>query len=290
MALEMEWERTQDTPQKEDQSQDTNVSNAYDQLRLHAAALGSGDSVKIVCPFCRGGRSGEESLSLTRTATGAVVYQCHRAQCPRKGRLDGSYGLHDKGDGTRRPSEFEPRIYSGAIEELPDEARDFFTGKYSFSAETVNRYVGWDPEYKRSVWQVNSPAGAVRGFELRAIHDTRRPKTLHYRHSADAWVGYYGEITNQIVVVEDLVSALKVSSVCRSASLMGSHLSLEKLLDVAKISENIILALDRDATAKASAFCLRYALLIPDLRMMPLQRDLKYWTHEEIRYALADYA
>lgn len=62
----------------------------------------------------------------------------------------------------------------------------------------------------------------------------------------------------------------------RSTSLMGTNLNIDRLCDLLSVSEQIVLALDRDATDKALGFANRYALLAPNLVVLPLQRDLKY--------------
>lgn len=57
---------------------------------------------------------------------------------------------------------------------------------------------------------------------------------------------------------------------------MGTNLNLDKLLDLLGVSERIVLALDRDATDTAIGYAQRYALLAPDMRVLRLDRDLKY--------------
>lgn len=278
--------------------------NAYAELRLLTAALGSGETRSgEVCPFCRGGRTGEKSLGLWQMQSGSVGYRCHRAQCGRSGRIDGgaSYGLHHQE--SNRPKDFEPRLFRGIIEEVPDVIFEYYTGKYGFS-ETALRATGfrWAPEYNRTVWEVRSPTGTIRGYELRSHRDEDRPKTIHYRHKADAWAGYVGlrggreqvwddvgggghSGRNQtLILVEDLISAHKVSQVYPACSIMGSHLNIELIVDITRVNdERLILCLDKDATQKAIGFQRRYAFLCPNLRVVPLERDLKYECPEKIR-------
>lgn len=64
---------------------------------------------------------------------------------------------------------------------------------------------------------------------------------------------------------------------------MGSHLTVETLIDLMKVSQNIVLCLDRDATAKAEKFAKRFAFICPGLVHVPLQRDLKYETDQQIK-------
>lgn len=64
---------------------------------------------------------------------------------------------------------------------------------------------------------------------------------------------------------------------------MGSHLSFDLLMDLMKVSENIVLCLDRDATEKAEKFTKRYAFICPNIVHVPIQRDLKYETTADIK-------
>lgn len=74
----------------------------------------------------------------------------------------------------------------------------------------------------------------------------------------------------------------------RSVSLMGTNLNLDKLLDLLRVSESIVLALDRDATDKSVKYAKRYALLAPGMKVLPLERDLKYEDTTTIRKMVED--
>ena len=68
---------------------------------------------------------------------------------------------------------------------------------------------------------------------------------------------------------------------------MGSHLNFEILVDLMKVSENIVLVLDRDATTKAEKFAKRFSFLCPGIVHIPITRDLKYESPEKIKDILA---
>jgi len=271
----------------------------YEELRLLLTTVGEGEQgEKQICPFCRGGRNGEKSLDLFRHQGGSGAYQCKRANCGKEGYIGESYGTHYTP--TNRKKEFEPRIFSGTIEEAPDHVREYYANKYGWDAATVtDAPIRWSPDYQRSVWEVVGPDGAVRGLELRSHRDKDRAKTLHYRHSSEPWVGYFpcdptdgngasGERpgSKAIVAVEDCLSAYRVSRVFPAASIMGSHLTFDVLMDLMTVSENIVLCLDRDATAKAEKFARRFSFVCPNFIHIPLQRDLKYENEESIRAIL----
>jgi hypothetical protein len=72
---------------------------------------------------------------------------------------------------------------------------------------------------------------------------------------------------------------------------MGSHLNLDRLVELCEIAvdDPILLCLDRDATEKAYGFAARYRMLAPNLVPVPLDIDMKYMNDEEIRQLISYY-
>lgn len=283
--------------------------SAYQELRLLLAAIPEGgQGEKQICPFCSGGRSGEKSLDIVRFEGYSGAYQCKRAQCGKEGYIGERFGTHYQPPTQQIAKEWAPRIYDGTIEELPDDIIEQWPAKYGWSEADIRATgCGWSPEYRRTAWKIHSPTGALRGIELRTFDPKSRAKTLHFRHSADPWVGYVGlhreageggqdggrraeaigarasEHGSVIVAVEDLMSAYRVGQVYPAASIMGSHLTFETLMDLMQVSEKVVLCLDRDATTKAEKFAARYRFLCPEFVHVPLQRDLKYEQPDRIK-------
>lgn len=266
--------------------------SAYDELRLLATELYEHETrAGVVCPFCRGGRTGEGSLSITKLQAGAALYVCHRAACGRAGRVGENYGAHQA---SPVKLEFTPRLYdsSGDVDVYRGSEPTEWLGRFGIDSAEGAVPCRWNPANHRTVWEIRSSLGTLRGYELRAYRDEDRPKTLHYRHTPEPWVGWFGANSDGrhvVVAVEDLVSAYKVSMAgYRSASLMGTNLNLDKLLDLLRVSDRIVLALDRDATDTAKKYAQRYALLAPEMVVLSLQRDLKYEDTTTIRKMVED--
>lgn len=283
----------------------------YEELRLLLTSLVEGEQRSgEVCPYCRGGRSGEGSLSIARFQASSGAYKCNRAACGKEGYIGERFGTHYRPPAKQVRKEWEPRIYDGTIEELPDDIIKQYTTKYGWTEEDLRATgCGWSPEYRRTTWKICSPTGVVRGIELRTLNPQSRAKTLHFRHSADVWVAHVrrGEVggsgeggrskgertggdtqtVQPLIAVEDLISAYRVGQVYPAASIMGSHLNFDILMDLMKVSENVVLVLDRDATEKAEKFAKRYSFLCPGLVHIPITRDLKYESQEAIKDILA---
>lgn len=260
------------------------MNAVLDQLRLLSAGLSVGTSTNgEECPFCSGGRGRERSLSLRRVDEVTVLYRCWRASCGRFGRIGGA-GYTASGDADRIA---KPRpVFSGDTRELGEGWLSELHDRYGFMGEYVHQ-LGWREsceEQSRLVVPIRGPDGLERGVETRAKRGVD-PKTLHYRSSDDVWMGWYGPKqatrTAPVVLVEDVLSAAKVGLRFRAASLMGSHVSLDHCMEAAGESDNVILALDSDATEKALKYRRRFALLC-SLVVVPLKRDLKYETPEDI--------
>jgi hypothetical protein len=266
------------------------VVTPYEELRLLLSSIPEqSQGEKQLCPFCGGGRKGERSLDIFHHQGGSGAYQCKRAQCGKEGYIGDSFGTHYTPQ--QRPKEFEPRIFDGLAEDVPEDVREYYLRKYGWSREDFDRTgCRWSYEYHRTVWQVRAPDGTLRGIELRSHYDKDRAKTLHYRHTSEPWIGYVGVGRTQgcLVAVEDLLSAHRVSSVYPAASIMGSHLTFDMLMDMTKVSENIVLCLDRDATEKAAKIVKRYAFICPGLVHVPLLRDLKYENKDSIEEILKE--
>lgn len=276
----------------------------YEELRLLLTTLVEGEQRSgEVCPHCRGGRGGEGSLSIVRHSATSGAYKCNRAQCGKEGYIGERFGTHYRPPAQQVKQEWAPRIYDGTIEEVPDAVIKQYSDKYGWSEEDLRASgCGWSPEYRRTTWKICAPDGFVRGIELRTLNPQSRAKTLHFRHSADPWVGYVrrgggGEevagngggnaAIRPLIAVEDLLSAYRVGQVYPAASIMGSHITFETLVDLMKVSENLVLVLDRDATEKAEKFAKRYSFLCPGFVHIPITRDLKYESQESIKDILA---
>jgi hypothetical protein len=280
------------------------MSNAFIQLRHFAAEIESGTTQRVECPWCGGGNSREKCFAVTRTSEAEALYKCHRASCGHSGRIavwgfklrqisdgGGTSGGELSNSSSNERKQFTPRLYSCDTHELGEEWAQELLGTYDIKLDEAN-WVGWRVESHSGnlVCPVRSPLGVVRGVEVRRskiqVPIVPSPKTDPYRFLDEPWMGWYRRITSgPIVFVEDAISALKVSRHFQVACLHGSHLHQEMLLEaieIAGVKEELIIALDRDATTKAIKFVAQYRFLAPNFRAVPLSKDLKYSTDEEI--------
>jgi hypothetical protein len=267
----------------------------YVHLRHLAADILVGTTEnKFSCPFCIGGANGDRGFVITRLTESEAVYCCHRATCGKAGRI-ACWGFRLEQilcDPTSQPkSEFTPRVYTGRTGELGQEWSTEILGLYGLTVEE-SYWANWrrDIGSGRLVCPILGPTGKCRGQELRKSKISSGdygPKTIHYRQSEEVWMGWYRRSkTNPIILVEDIVSALKGSRHFQAGCLLGSHVSLDHILEATEVAKDqkIYLALDKDATDKAAHFIKKWKFVAANLVLQPLSKDLKLMTDEEIKH------
>lgn len=267
--------------------------NAFVNLRHFAATLENGATERTECPWCGGGQDHERAFAVTRTSEAEALYKCHRATCGRQGRLAvWGFKLQQISDNSTETGKlFTPRLYTSDTLELGDEWIAELLDLYEIRREEAD-WVGWRVEANSGnlIVPIRSPIGVVRGVEVRRskvqVPIIPCPKTEPYKFLDEPWMGWYRGInTGPAVLLEDPISSLKVSRHFQVGCLHGSHLSLEMLLEalnIVGVKQELILALDKDATTKAIKFIAEYRFLAPNFRAVPLQRDMKYLSDSEI--------
>jgi len=261
-------------------------------VRLEAEGLAVGEASNgLDCPGCHGGRSGERKFGIRRTADG-VLYSCLRASCGLRGFVPTSGALVSPG----LPSPREARPYWGELHELDQDDQRFFLARFGLLPETLHDNVFYN-ERGQYVFAVKEPRDYVRGYMVRQLpwsgeqplhrYDAvyrvtggmAGPKTRVFMDEPEAvtqsW--YVGPAPRTIVLVEDIVSALKVWQAGPTAvALLGTHVNADKVRELAMMRpKEVVIALDKDATSEAFRIARKWGLAFPKVRVAMLQRDLK---------------
>lgn len=252
----------------------------------------------ILCPFCNGGRHRERSFSVTLSMDGILLYCCHRAKCKVAGRVNfpdsKTIRLSDNREEILR--NFNPRPFLGATKSILDSLTSKKLLKWGLTFEDIKRFNLKETveDIPRLIIPIRDFKGTFLGNISRSISDEdTRPKTLTYKEVDLPWLGFFNTpatLRNEVLLVEDCISAMRSSSFIDSISLMGCHITQEELFDVLKLSDRIYICLDRDATDKAYALQKRYSFIAPNLKVIPLQgKDIKELRDEEIQDILSMY-
>lgn len=270
-----------------------NYSQLNNDARLLGADLAVNESLKAVCPSCNGGSSKERSFSVTRTVEG-VLYNCYRAKCPVSGFVATAAGL-------LQPSRKQQKLREYYHPVLPLEAcdEDFFYQRFEITkTESVFR-----SERGEYIFAILDSRGYTRGYTVRqptwagepqaprtGDERTTTPKARCFPHTPQPMQSFY--VPNPLdacrpqtlVAVEDQVSAIKVAEAgFKTVALCGTGVNLDKVREWSALSpQEVLIALDEDATQEAFKIARRWGLAFPTVRVVLLQQDLKDSLLEEI--------
>lgn len=255
----------------------------------------TGPRMRTMCPVCKGGHTHEKSLTLYRTAT-YLSWSCYRASCE----VGKGYSYLPVPD----------RNYVPAVHTAPPEDRQF-TGDLlpitnEMQLELFNRWQlppkacrleGFKtaPTQDRLYMPVLNIKGEETGAVLRCLRKpARQPKTVNY-FTFDAPLLHfpttlrYGSKDNTLVLVEDILSALK-ASLCGvwAASLLGCSLNEREAMYLRKMGvRHLVVALDQDTWFKDMANAIRikktWGLYFDTIELKYLTKDLKDIPIEEIK-------
>jgi len=273
---------------------------ALAQIRATAGTLVAGSrAAGLLCPVCGGGRTGERSFGISVDDKGVVFYRCFRTRCGARGVIgtpDGKWLTDARPLGRHRPT-----VPSLAVPDLQGLGGSLWglrlQTKYGISPVETD-WADWGVVNKGSPSEVlyipvYSPLKVRRGYETKPISPTNNGGKSRSIRGPDAvqdgaWAGYYERSAKgsdrPLVVVEDSVSALKVSRHTDAYCLIGTHISTDKALEINDLSvgRKALLCLDRDATDHAADLCKRLRWTCPNLVLTPIRKDLKYYSDAEL--------
>lgn len=240
------------------------ISDIKHAVKLQATGLGTGSTMRGSCPGCH-----RHTLYITRKREG-LAYMCHRASCGTKGYVES------------RSQEPETKVKKEAPEvqstALPEDVFMWLCQRYNLEPETiVNEGVVWWQKQERVLSPILGVTGRRYGYSARAVRsgftgakslsvvqDTSWPGGLFTRTSSDS---------SALIVVEDPFSAYAAAEYgYRACALLGTHLT-EALEENLTLFQEVVIALDGDATDKGAAMTKRLGYM--NVRQIVLERDIK---------------
>lgn len=256
-------------------------------IKLEGQMLRDGESRRILCPYCNGGRSRESSMILTRDGPSIKAW-CFRASCQRGTKIVSSTTRTDE------PAKAKvPRRYDGATYFPSDGTFEYLYNKYHLTEEMCTYYdlrenedgdiviPTWGPTGVRSGWIVRrrNKTPKVLSFVDMATHGSwYHPAPLDLRATKD-----YAEDT--VILVEDVFSAMRANGWCASIAILGSYVHKDLVQSLASPLgseyKRIILALDPDARASEAGQVRQLRGLLPGIRPGLLRQDLKDMSEKE---------
>ena len=249
-------------------------------VTLAGIDLEPGESKYDSCPEC--GRDGK--FSITRTDTG-LLYHCFRDACGVSGHV-GAVGvaMQPKKGKQVKPDTLHP--YEGELYPLTglQRARFVINNGLHRRATEAGRFK-WAPDEKCYAFPMMDPRGYERGVLLRR-YDGREPKALTRQHTAGPRQSWYvhDDDFSRVILVEDQVSALKLSRYCTAVALLGTSMSHEAAIEVSTTRpKHVTIALDEDAINTAYKLKRWFGLLWPSTDVLHLRKDVKDMTYKQNR-------
>lgn len=252
-----------------------------EEIKKAGEFLAIDETKSIVCPYCiqaweSQGRpkiwSPRKSMSITRSYSG-YLYICFRATCANEG-IVGSPAV--KLNATTKTT-FVPSTNTNPLISIPTTVwRDMFEPYGVSKADCIEQHIQWDAQAQRVYMPVFNRMGYVIGGVGKASNRTTKPKVLTYRDKDVPMLHYplKQDITQPLVLVEDIISSIKVSKVTSCAALLGSNITkpiLKQLLN--DEVRDIILMLDGDVGPKSLLIKKKLGSLFRNFSVCQLSND-----------------
>lgn len=238
---------------------------------------------------CSSGK--DRCLVVTRTPTGWDFF-CHRCGTGGTFGLDGlsvreTLALvrsrqRQRPDETARvvrlPSDFSKAIPSAGLAWLL---------KYGVTPEEIQMFgIGYSKREGRVILPVYSNNELVY-WQGRYIGDHKRDEVAKYRNQKamgrnDLYFRNITAHTTDIVLVEDIISAIKVGRVTSCIALLYATIPLDLIKQLASTYDTVWIWLDPDKAAYTARMLMRCRSLGYPVRRIYTDKDPKYYTEEEI--------
>jgi len=269
-----------------------------------AAGLSVGESYRGVCPMCEGGSTREKSLAVNRSSNTTASFICFRNNCSlNSGHVavftDGDKVLSAKSRPVSKEAN-EPRLFP-----LSQAAIELLRSKYMLEDSMIRHSGVKLTKDQRLAFPLKGPYGRSVGLVIRKEKElylgTREystiPKVWNFVRDKDLYCGSWYQqyfhkrkYSGTLIIVEDIISALRLTPYADVVALTGTNL-LRPILDEIKSRryDRVYLALDNDAIDKSFVLVRRLSNIIPNLRILPLEQDVKNMTREDVERTLANY-
>lgn len=258
-----------------------------------ALSLGQYETTyREICPYCNGGDSADRgSFSITRDPRG-IVFHCFRAKCGAHGFVPVGAVSASLDYETPKKPDYKPKHYYRDLEGLPAKIHTLLFERFGLSvSETTANGFKWAGLDQRVYMPVYNELGENTGAILRDYTGVEKKKTIlyHWRpstHSAGHWPRITASDMPQhrpLVLVEDIVSSIRVARYCPAVALIGTEPSVELIKYLIPRYPKVVLALDPDAYGRAMKHWRTYGLYFDEFKPIKLLADPKDMSHEELK-------
>jgi hypothetical protein len=272
-------------------------------IKQEAISLPMGESMSITCPKCiedfeiQGRPSNtwnpNKSCSISRNKKG-LLYKCHRASCGLSG-FTGSITFDKSID----KKQFKPKEYPYPTVALSNTQIKWFSNKYGlFKSEILKNKFRFNPERKSIVMPIFNYLNYDVGVVDRDFFNGRKPKAISYWFNDVTKVHFprgwdYQQSSGKaipVVIVEDILSAIKVSRYLPCIALLGSHLSDDVVHHLHKFFSKVLISLDDDAINNSLKAKRKYGVLFEDFKIIHTPQDPKDMSAKKLNIFYGGYS
>lgn len=213
-------------------------------IRASSVHLLEGDTESMFCPFCQA--SHEEKLYVTRLEGGKLAYQCKRASCGEKGIITGT-----RGEGGSPPKQFKPKYLDKETRVLSSETQDYIEEKYQIPRELLDEIGVLQSVSGDEIFFPIYRYGKRLGWVSKRLSGYGKKSIIYREVEEPLWFAVEGELSNDVWLVEDCLSAMKIVEAGGNAiALLGTTLSKELIKHLEQYYSRVYVALDPDAVNK----------------------------------------
>lgn len=254
--------------------------------------LNSGDTYRGDCPEC----GGDNSFSAINEY-GSVKYHCFRSSCPLSGSINKEMSYEDVcnalNDDLRGEHDNVRRVYS-----IPDhfvsvaersEVIEYLRKNNCLTAYYERRAdVRYDPKQNRVVFLIKED-GVIYDAVGRSLVRGVSPKWYRYGVARRPFTcpSLHSDLGRRGCVVEDCASACAVSDYMDGIALLGTVLAD---INTFRQYDILYIALDKDASDKAFEMHRYLSFYCKDVKIVLLEKDLKYLKKEEIGHVIGRFS
>lgn len=263
-----------------DHSQRESIKQAALDLPLHSA-------IHITCPYCEA--THERSMRVYRDEVGLHA-KCYRAKCGEY-RFLPSIPSPDYLYRTKR-SRFEPKYFTKELSDPPGEVLQYIYDMWEITKSEVQyNHIKYNAERNLLYMPIRDIRGYEIGGQTKALDPKwTGPKAVSYFHN-DVVKAHFvwpkgSRSTTKVVVVEDILSAIKVGRVLPAVALLSCDMTADVANHLASIFKEMILMLDPDALTKSLVIKRKYSLYFMNFSIIQLSKDPKDIPFDELKEVL----
>jgi DNA primase len=182
-----------------------------------------------------------------------------------------------------------PGMPADAIPEIPAPQMRWLL-QYHLTLEQIKKHqIQWSASEKRLIFPVRTGSGKYLGWVGRDFSgEPNRPKwkAVGPLHSEIVRIGSAGGKW-RLVVVEDIVSAIRVSAITHAVPLFGTHMNQAVFSRLCQIADTVTVWLDEDRASEGLALALKISKWVPaNVVITPL--DPKEYTNDVLKQYLSE--